>query len=52
MSGHELETLVDQEQAAGEHTIQFDGSNLASGVYFYKVETSYDVVVNKMLLMQ
>ncbi|MBN1559535.1 T9SS type A sorting domain-containing protein [candidate division KSB1 bacterium] len=52
MSGRELTTLVDQEKTAGEHTVQFDGANLSSGVYFYKVETSYDAVVNKMLLMQ
>ncbi|MBN1466482.1 T9SS type A sorting domain-containing protein [candidate division KSB1 bacterium] len=52
MTGRELATLADQEHAAGEHTVQFDGANLSSGVYFYKVETSYDVVVNKMLLMQ
>lgn len=52
MNGRELMTLVDQEHTAGEHMVQFDGTNLSSGVYLYKVETSYDVVVNKMVLMQ
>ena len=52
MRGRELEVLVDREHTPGEHTIQFDASNLASGVYLYKVESSYDVVVNKMVLMR
>lgn len=52
MTGRELQTLVDAEHTPGDHTIQFDASNLASGVYLYRVETSYDMVVNKMLLMR
>lgn len=52
MNGREVETLVDRDHAAGEHTVAFDASNLASGVYLYKVESSYDVVTNKMVLMR
>lgn len=50
VTGRALQTLVNEEQTNGQHTIQFDGSTLTSGVYFYKIETSYDVVVNKMVL--
>jgi len=52
LNGRELQTLINAEHSIGEHQVQFDASNLSSGVYFYKVETSYDVVVNKMVVMQ
>ena len=35
--GREISTLVDQYQAVGIHTIDFDGTNLSSGVYFYRL---------------
>jgi hypothetical protein len=52
MTGREIQTLVDRDHSQGEHTVAFDASNLASGVYLYKVESSYDVVTNKMVLMR
>ncbi|MEK7264306.1 MAG: T9SS type A sorting domain-containing protein, partial [Bacteroidota bacterium] len=36
--GQEVATLLNNEQLeAGEHEIQFDGSALTSGVYFYRL---------------
>ncbi len=35
--GNEVATLVNKEEPAGNYEINFDGSNLASGVYFYKL---------------
>ena len=52
MTGRELGTLVDREHTPGTHTVQFEAEDLASGVYFYKVETAYDVLVNKMVLLR
>ncbi len=52
MNGRQVQTLVNAHNTNGEHTVAFDASNLASGVYLYKVETSYDVVTNKMVLMR
>ncbi len=35
--GREVQTLVNQEKAAGSYKVIFDGSNLSSGVYFYRI---------------
>ena len=36
-NGKEIETLVDKQQNAGSYEIKFDGSNFASGIYFYSL---------------
>jgi len=45
-------TLVDSRQAAGPYSVQFDGSGLSSGVYFYKLETGSQVITRKLMLMK
>jgi Secretion system C-terminal sorting domain len=35
--GREIRTLVNQQKAAGSYKVIFDGSNLSSGVYFYRI---------------
>jgi glucuronoarabinoxylan endo-1,4-beta-xylanase len=35
--GREVMTLVEEQQVAGYHDKQFDASNVASGVYFYRI---------------
>ncbi len=35
--GQELETIVDDVQVPGIHSVSFMGNNLASGVYFYRI---------------
>jgi len=41
MAGELVQTLLDhQEQNAGLHSLQFDGSTCSSGVYYYQVQTS------------
>ncbi len=37
--GKEVATLVNEEKPAGNYEIEFDGSNLSSGVYFYQLST-------------
>ncbi len=51
-NGREIETLVNENHARGTYTVPFDASSLASGVYFYKISTDYDVVTNKMVLIR
>ena len=38
--GKEVRELVNNYQAAGNYTVKFDGSDLTSGVYFYKIMVS------------
>lgn len=52
VSGKLVSTLVDQQLNAGTYESEFDGKNFASGVYFYKLETSSGIFVKKMILMK
>jgi hypothetical protein len=38
--GREVQKLVDEDRTAGFYSVTFDGSNFASGVYFYRITTS------------
>lgn len=48
--GNEVETLVNEKQNAGGYSVEFDGNNLASGIYFYKIDTEGFIEVKKMIL--
>ncbi len=50
--GNEVAVLVNKEQAAGNYEIEFDASNLSSGIYFYKLTSGSFVETKKMLLMK
>jgi len=50
--GREVVTLVDERQAQGRYAVKLDGRNLASGVYFYRLQAHDFVSVNKMLLLK
>ncbi|MEG8945934.1 T9SS type A sorting domain-containing protein [Rosettibacter firmus] len=51
--GREISTLVNQFQNAGNYYINFDGSNLTSGVYFYKLSVnSQHSSTKKMILLR
>ncbi|MGH7597993.1 MAG: Ig-like domain-containing protein, partial [bacterium] len=52
LRGELVQTLVDGELAAGAHQIRFDGRNLASGIYFYRMETGSYIMTRKMLLQK
>ena len=52
LTGHEVAVLVDGVQTAGNHDVQFDGANLASGMYFYKLQTAEQVLTRKMTLIK
>lgn len=50
--GEEIAELVNGNLDAGSHSIQFDGSNIASGIYYYRLEAAGKVDVKKMLLVK
>ena len=50
--GGEVATLVQDKLQAGNHTCQFDGSHLASGVYLYRTEAGEYIDVRKMILLR
>ncbi len=50
--GQLVATLVDGELSAGTHDIQFNASELASGIYMYKLENGTNVDTKKMTLVK
>ncbi len=50
--GKTIEVLVDGNNNAGSYEVTWNASNLASGIYFYKLETANFVETKKMLLMK
>jgi hypothetical protein len=50
--GREIKTLFNKELNAGSHTYFFDGSNLASGVYYYQLLSGDFSATRKMLLLK
>ncbi|MBN1998069.1 T9SS type A sorting domain-containing protein [candidate division KSB1 bacterium] len=51
--GKEICCLVNEKQSAGLHSVRFDATGLAGGVYFYKLKTEENVLLTrKMVLMK
>jgi len=50
--GREIKTLVNEIKPAGRFKIEFDGSNFASGVYFYRLEAGDFVQTKRMVLIK
>ena len=52
LKGNLVETLVNKKQRAGEYQVDLNASNLSSGIYFYRLETSAGVKNKKMMLVK
>jgi photosystem II stability/assembly factor-like uncharacterized protein len=50
--GREIATLVNEEKPAGEYEVEFDGSNLTSGIYFYQLKAGSFIETKKMILIK
>ncbi len=50
--GRKIKELINQKLDAGIHSIEFDATELTSGVYFYKIDTGKFSDVKKMILMK
>ena len=50
--GNEVAELVNETRAEGRYTVQFNGSSLSSGIYFYTIKVNDYYATKKMLLMK
>jgi hypothetical protein len=50
--GRQVSELINGVKSAGSYEVEFNGSNLASGIYFYKLEVSGQTFTKKMILVK
>ena len=50
--GREVTTLVNQPLSAGAHRVEFDASALASGIYFYRLQSGAFTSTRKMMVLK
>jgi len=52
INGRLINTLINEYKTAGRYEIDFNGKNLSSGVYYYKIESGNFSQVRKMILIK
>jgi hypothetical protein len=52
MLGREVTTLINEEMPAGTYKSRFDASNLASGIYIYRIVSGNFAAIRKMVLIR
>ncbi len=52
ISGKEISTLVNSQLNKGSYTVDFDATNISTGVYFYKITSGSFTETKKMLLIK
>ena len=50
--GNEVATLVNQNQAAGNYAVNFNSSNLSSGIYYYSLKSGSVSLTKKMIVLK
>jgi hypothetical protein len=50
--GQKIQTLLNKSMPAGYHEVEFNGLNLSSGVYLYRIEAGEWQDVKKMILLK
>jgi hypothetical protein len=50
--GNEITTLINQFMEIGSYHIPFTPSELSSGIYFYRIQTSRGILQNKLILLR
>lgn len=50
--GREVASLVNRNQKPGNYKVEFDGSRLSSGVYYYRLNIGEVAIIKKMLLLK
>jgi len=52
MAGRNIAQLVNEEKSAGEYSVRFDGTDLTSGIYFYRITANNQTLSKQMLLVK
>ena len=52
LPGKEVKTLVNEIKPPGKYNVEFGGGNLASGIYFYKLEAGSFTSAKRILLFK
>jgi hypothetical protein len=52
ISGKLVTELVNEFMQTGKHSLQFNGSNLSSGAYYYRIDANGFTDIKKMLLIK
>ncbi len=50
--GQEIKVLLNENLSAGAYSVPFNGSNLSSGIYFYRLKSNNMIQSKKMLLIK
>jgi hypothetical protein len=50
--GREVQTLVNNRQVAGSHSVAFNASRLTSGIYFYRMQCRNFMQTKKFVLLK
>lgn len=50
--GHHIATLIDGQREAGTHVVNFDASDLAAGVYYYRLEAGTFIDSRRMMYLK
>ena len=50
--GRKVATLVNENKSPGTYEVQFDGTRLSSGIYFYRLISGNTVITKKMLMIK
>jgi len=50
--GHEVAALVSEKQNPGSYKVEFDGTNLPSGIYYYKITSGKYSAIKRMVLIK
>jgi hypothetical protein len=51
LSGRMVQTLVSEYQTTGSYSLDFDGNNLSSGIYFYQLKVGNNLVATKKMIL-
>jgi len=51
ITGRTVRILVNNVEGIGEQTITFDGADLSSGIYFYRLTTATGYMQSKKMLL-